>query len=134
MNIRSATISDIELLHTYDQHIRKQEWNNILPLHRVYLLEENAQFAGWLRYQLFWDNTPFMNMLYILEEHRSKGFGKQLVAHWEKEMKRMGYHTVMTSTAANETAQHFYHQLGYKTVGGFFPAGEGFELILSKSL
>ena len=90
--------------------------------------------VGWLRYNLFWDNTPFMNMLYILEEFRGEGFGKEFVAFWEVLMKKLGYEIVITSTASDEYAQHFYNKLGYSVIGGFTIVGDPYELILSKKL
>lgn len=118
----------------WDKHISNQEIQNLIQLNRVYISEQDNQFIGWLRYNLFWDNTPFMNMLYILEEFRGKGYGKSLVEFWETEMKNSGYNVVMTSTASDEYSQHFYNRLGYRTIGGFIPNGESYEIILSKKL
>lgn len=33
--------------------------------------------------------------------------------HWENEMRSLGFKMVMTSTQADEQAQHFYRKLGY---------------------
>ena len=71
MEIRFATMKDIDTLYFYDKHIGKQE---------------------------------------------------------------LEYSNVMTSTASNEYAQHFYNKLGYIAVGGFSPVGEPYEIILSKVL
>jgi ribosomal protein S18 acetylase RimI-like enzyme len=49
-------------------------------------------------------------------------------------MHRSGYHIVMTSTASDEYAQHFYRKLGYTAIGGFALPGDPYELILSKEL
>ena len=132
--IRTAKLSDTELLFFYDRHISKAELENVIGLGRLFILEFEGCFAGWLRYGLFWDNTPFMNMLFLLEEYRGKGLGKMLALFWERKMAESGYSEVMTSTASDEYAQHFYIRLGYKIVGGFAPSGEPFELILSKQL
>lgn len=134
MKIRLAQTNDLERLSLNDKHINKSELENLIRLNRVYIIEINGKFIGWLRYNLFWDNTPFMNMLYILEENRGQGLGKLLVEHWEKEMKTFGYNIVMTSTASDEYAQHFYMKLGYKAIGGFTPFGDPFEVILSKQI
>ena len=85
MLIRSAMPNDIEILTKQDKHISKQELENSIRLGRVYVAEENGNFVGWLRYNLFWDNTPFMNMIYLLEENRGTGFGKHLVEYWENQ-------------------------------------------------
>lgn len=134
MEIRIATERDIDLIASYDIHVDRKELKNILTLGRVYIAEKNGNFIGWLRYNLFWDNTPFMNMLYFLKEERGRRYGTKLVKHWENEMKKVGYKNVMTSTASDEYAQHFYIKLNYKTVGGFIPEGEPFEIILWKCL
>lgn len=134
MRIRKATEKDVRILSEKDRHICKSELRNLIQLKRIYIAERNHQLTGWLRYGLFWDNTPFMNMLYLLEDFRGKGYGKALVGHWETEMKQSGYGVVMTSTAADEYAQHFYHKLGYKTVGGFTPQDSSYEIILEKQL
>ncbi len=134
MDIRNAQWDDIPALVRLDRHISRQELENSVRLGRVYIAEEQGEFAGWLRYNLFWDNTPFMNLLYVLDGHRGEGFGRALVEYWEVQMKQAGYKTVMTSTQSNEYAQHFYERLGYAAAGGFLPPGEGYELILSKKL
>ena len=134
MRIRFAEIEDLNIISLYDKHIKVNELKNLIGLGRVLILEENNDFCGWLRYNLFWDNTPFMNMLYFLESKRGKGYGKKLVEFWEIEMRKLEYEVVMTSTASNEYSQHFYLKLGYKTVGGFMPEGEPYEIILLKHL
>lgn len=134
MLIRIAVPKDIEMLTRYDHHVARQELENIIRLKRVYIAEEQGEFVGWLRYSLFWDSIPFMNMLYLLEDSRGRGCGKQLVRFWEEQMKKSNYETVMTSTQSNEYAQHFYDRLGYLAIGGFRLNNDPFELILSKSI
>ena len=131
---RYATPDHIDLLTANDKNIDKAEMLNLIGLKRVYIMEEDNEFIGWLRYNLFWDNTPFMNMIHLKDENRGKGNGRKFVEFWEDEMRRLGYKTVMTSTASDEFAQHFYIKLGYSTIGGFLPSGDKFEVILSKKL
>ena len=86
--IRYANENDIEIISKYDKHISKEELVNIIKLKRVIVMYEDNKFVGWLRYNLFWDNTPFMNMLYLLDNERGKGKGSRLVIFWENEMKQ----------------------------------------------
>ena len=83
-----------------------------------YVLLENDKPVGLLRYNLFWDNTPFCTMLLIDWNNQKKGYGKELLEYWEKDMKSQGYDFVLTSTQVDETTQHFYRKLGYKDCGG----------------
>ncbi len=95
---------------------------------------ENDHFAGWLRFNLFWDEIPFMNMLYLSEEYRGQGYGGRLVTFWEKEMKDNGYGMVLTSTLSSEQAQFFYRKNGYVDCGSLLLPGEDLEIILRKKL
>lgn len=134
MNIRLAENEDLNTILLYDRHISREELANLIMLGRVYVAAEDGQFCGWLRYNLFWDNTPFMNLLYLLENVRGKGGGRALTEYWESEMRKAGYHTVMTSTQSDEYAQHFYQHLGYKAIGSFMPDDDPMEIILAKKL
>ena len=134
MEIRLAVMEDAETIKKYDFHISNQELKNNIWLKRVYIAEKNGRFVGWLRYNLFWDNMPFMNMLYVLDDYRGNGIGKKLVEYWENNMKLLNYKMVMTSSASNEYAQHFYNKLGYNTIGGFLLEDSPFEVIFSKKI
>ena len=133
MNIRFAQNKDVEILARYDRHISKEEIENSILRKYVYIAEDNGWFLGWLRYNLFWDSIPFMNMLYILEGYRDMGIGRRIVAFWENEMSRHGYKIFMTSTQADESAQHFYFKIGYEAIGGFRLGSEPYEIIFAKN-
>lgn len=132
MNIRLATADDVPVLIKYDKHISTEELALSIKLRRIYIAEKGGSFAGWLRYSMFWDNTPFMNMLYILGEFQNLGIGKSLTQLWENDMKSKGFDTLMTSTVSSEYAQHFYNKLGYYAIGGFTLPGDEYEIIMCK--
>lgn len=134
MTIRIATMADLPVLASHDHHVSETELANLIRLGRVTVCEADGQFAGLLRWNLFWDNTPFLNMLFLLPPHRGKGFGRALMSHWEVRMENLGFDRVMTSTASDEYAQHFYQKLGYTAIGGFTPSGDSYEIIFEKSL
>ncbi len=102
-----------------DRHLPEAEFENKVNSKRGYILLENGMPVGLLRYNLFWDNTPFCTMLFIDNAFQRRGYGSALMNHWEKDMKKQGYGIVLTSTQVDETAQHFYRKLGYKDCGGF---------------
>ena len=132
--IRYANENDIEIISKYDKHISKEELANIIKLKRVIVMYEDAKLVGWLRYNLFWDNTPFMNILYLLDNERGKGNGSRLVIFWEDEMKQKNYEFVLTSTQSNEEAQFFYRKIGYVDSGALLLPNEPLEIILYKKL
>lgn len=134
MTIRIATQKDLSRIGEQDRHISREELGNLIALGRVAVAEEGEAFLGWMRWNLFWDNTPFLNMLYLQEPHRGKGYGKAMMDWWEAEMQSRGYDTLMTFSASDEYAQHFYQKLGYSAIGGFFLPGDPYELIFAKKL
>ena len=132
--IRYAEEKDIFFLSERDKHISKDELENSVRLNRIIILFVDEKFAGWLRYNLFWDNMPFMNMLYITDGLRGKGYGKELVTFWENEMRRKGYDRVLTSTLSSEQAQFFYRKLGYTDIGSLLLPDEPLEIILMSDI
>ena len=69
--VRKAEQRDLDFLLTYDRHIAPQELQSVVAMGRMLVLEAESGIIGWLRWNLFWDNTPFMTMLYLLEGARS---------------------------------------------------------------
>lgn len=130
--IRLAEVDDAPLILRYDHHIAAAVLDCGIKQGLVYVACDGERFAGWLRYNLFWDNTPFMNMLYLLPDYRGKGLGRRFVAKWEEDMKSRSFNYLMTSTQQNEYAQHFYLKLGYKAVGGFMQPDGEYEILLAK--
>lgn len=134
LKIRLAEECDFEILSRNDKHISAEMLKKKISDKNILIAEKDGEFAGWLRYNLFWDEMPFMNMLFVTEKFRGTGIGGALVRRWEKMMSEQGYKFLLTSTQANEYSQHFYRKLGYNDLGGFFPFGEEYEIILGKHL
>jgi len=111
--------SDKTFWYHLDQHLSEQEFENKVQTKRGYILLLNDKPIGLLRYNLFWDNTPFCTMVFVEQEYQGKGYGRQLIQYWEHDMKAQGYKMLLTSTQVDEEAQHFYRKLRYKDCGGF---------------
>lgn len=119
IEIRYVELEDKELWYTLDAHLPEIQFENKVRDKRGYVLKVDGKMVGLLRYGLFWDNTPFCNMLIVDYAYQKHGYGKMLMDYWEKDMKSQGYGMVLTSTQVDESAQHFYRKLGYKDCGGF---------------
>ena len=127
MLIRYAQLNDMTEWFRLDGHLPEAVFEEKIRNKQGYLLTEDDKMIGLLRYNLFWDNTPFCTMLFIDSDHRKKGYGKLLMEHWEQDMRSRGYGMLMTSTQVDEDAQHFYRKLGYKDCGGFVVDVPGYE-------
>lgn len=135
MKIEYGSELDFQFILDNDRHVSKRLIKNKLKEKEIMIVKnQDNKIIGWLRYSYFWDNTPFINMIYLNENYRNKGVGKQLVRFWEAEMRSKGYELVMTSTLSNEQAQHFYRRLGYKDSGSLLLDNEPLEIIFTKSI
>ncbi len=119
MEIRLVEKQDKEAWYALDEHLPESVFDEKVRCGQGYVYVEDEKIVGVLRYNLFWDNTPFCTMLFIDSDHRKQGYGKLLMERWEQDMKSQGYGMLMTSTRVDEDAQHFYRKLGYKDCGGF---------------
>jgi GNAT superfamily N-acetyltransferase len=108
----------------------------ILRQGRILLAQDHnaARPVAWLRWSLFWDEIPFMNLLWVEEARRRCGIGRLLVNEWESTCLHAGYAMVMTSTLSNESAQVFYRQIGYQDSGCLLLPGEPLEILFAKAL
>ena len=130
--IRYADMQDFAVIKEHDKHIAEPELKNILSAKRVLVQYQGDTFIGWLRFGLFWDSIPFINMLYILDAYRGQGNGTKLVSFWEDEMAKAGYRQALTSTQSNERAQFFYRKIGYTECGALLLPKEPLEMFFIK--
>lgn len=127
MDIRYVEPEDKSFWYSLDKHLPEVEFYKKVRDNQGYILHINNKPVGLLRYNLFWDNTPFCTLLYIEEQYQRQGFGRSLMQYWEQDMMTRGYGMVLTSTQVDEEAQHFYRKLGYKDCGGFTVDVPGYE-------
>ena len=127
MKIRYLLSEDKPFWYSLDRHLPEAEFEKKVRDRQGYVLIADGRPVGLLRYNLFWDNTPFCTLLFIEEQHRNQGFGRSLMERWEQDMKSLGYGMILTSTQVDEEAQHFYRKLGYKDCGGLTVDVPGYE-------
>ena len=91
INIRYVQIEDKDFWYSLDKHLPETEFENKVRDKRGYVMLLDEIPIGLLRYNLFWDNTPFCTLLYIDQNYQRKGYGKTLMDFWEHDMKSQGY-------------------------------------------
>lgn len=136
-SIRYANDNDLSFWLALD-HIRTSEFQIKVRDRRAYVMEVDGNPIGIMRYNLIWDQIPFLTLIIFQEEYRRKGFGRQAMTLWEDELRSLRYELVMTSTDVDESAQHFYRKLGYQDKGCLImdipPFIENMEMFLMKAL
>ncbi|MFT3874399.1 MAG: GNAT family N-acetyltransferase [Nocardioides sp.] len=134
MTTRTATDSDLPVLVELDGHVSSLDLTDIVKSGRVMVAEVEGAVVGLLRWGLFWDQVPFMNLLWVVPESRGQGVGTALVEAWEQAQRAAGHAMVLTSTVSAESAQHLYRRLGYVDSGVLLLPDEPAELIFRKPL
>ena len=130
MEIRLAVGRDHPNLRRYDRHIPSIRLADCVNNNQVYVLELDGNVVGVLRYSLFWQTIPFLDLIYLDENIRGQGWGSKMMDFWERQMAQRGYDHVMLSTQADETAQEFYRKLGYEPAGAFWPPEQDVEELM----
>ncbi len=138
MEIKIVTDQDKEFVMSIDKHIDDISYANRVYTKSGYVIWEKDRRIGIILHCVIWDRIPFMNLIWLSEEHRGKGFGRGAILAWEEEMKNRGYRMVLISTQVDEDAQYLYRTLGYIDCGGWVfcntPFDQPMELFLRKVL
>lgn len=134
VSIRYVQDGDKEFWFSLDKHLPETEFGKKVRDKQGYVLLIDDLPVGILRYNLFWDNTPFCTLLYIAEKYQRNGYGKRLMDFWESEMLALGYDWILVSTQSDESAQHFYRALGYGDCGYLLAPDQPMEIFLIKHL
>ena len=121
MEITLATPCHTDTIQHFDRHIPPDRLRECICNNQIYILSDNTQVIGYLRFSLFWQTNPFLDLIYLDSNWRGQGWGTSMMRFWEEAMALQGYRYVMLSTQEDETAKYFYEKLGYKMAGSFLP-------------
>ena len=65
ITIKYVTQEDKDFWYSLDAHLPEKEFKKKVRDHQGYVLFDDDVPKGILRYNLFWDNTPFCTMLFV---------------------------------------------------------------------
>lgn len=130
MEMQPADSRHMEAIQIYDRHIPAARLAECIRAGQVLVLLDGERVVGVLRWSLFWQTIPFLDLIYLDEACRDKGLGTRMMARWESDMASQGYKSVMLSTQADETAKYFYEKLGYRRIGAFLPPEQEAEELM----
>ena len=80
--LTTVTEQDKEFVMSMDRHVQDSAYANRVFTKSGYVIRTKDKRIGTMSHCILWDNIPFLNFLFIEEEYRGKGFGKQAVALW----------------------------------------------------
>ncbi|MGD1895444.1 MAG: GNAT family N-acetyltransferase [Phormidesmis sp.] len=118
MKVRYANEGDFVWLADSDSHV-SNEWVSRCITNKEYLIcDDKRGQIGFLRYSFFWGTIPYMDMIFVLENHRRIGVGTALFNFWETKMRESNATILMTSFTAGEEASYDWHRRnGFKKSG-----------------
>jgi GNAT superfamily N-acetyltransferase len=120
MNICESTREERELLNSKlvdfnRENVPFQQSKDWIGLSYV-LKDETGQAIAGINAMLYCWNILYIDILYVEDDHRSKGYGKLLLDRAESESKKLGGYMSHLDTF-DWQAREFYEHLGYKVFG-----------------
>ena len=130
MTIRTAVPADLDGIRNYDRHIPASRLEDCIRRGLVDVLEDDGKIRGVLRWNLFWQSLPFLDLIFLDDSLRGQGWGTKMMAHWERNMAFLGYEDGLLTTQSDETSKFFYEKLGYTLCGTFLPPEQDVEELM----
>jgi L-amino acid N-acyltransferase YncA len=152
MTIRRASIDDLmviteiynEAIHktvaTFDTTPKTLEeqkiwFNDHGPKNPIMVAECSGRVVGWASLSEWSDRCAYSDTaeisLYVKEEYRGKGIGKELLETIIQEGEKAGLHTVIARIAeGNEVSVHLHESVGFEKIGVMKEVGRKFGKLL----
>jgi len=156
LNIRRATQADLDQITeiyndaiqktsaTFDTEPKTREQQEIWfashdNRHPLFVVDENGIIAAWASLSQWSNRCAYSNTaeisLYVMEEHRRKGIGKQLMRSILQEGKTVGLHTVIARIAGgNKISVDLCLSFGFQYIGTMKEVGRKFGNLLDVHL
>lgn len=161
LQIRNATINDIEVIRSLSFRIWPQTYSDILSQEQIdYMLElmyskealETQMREGHSFYLLYSDQEPVgfasvnelsagvfkLQKIYVLPQEQGKGSGKFLLQAIVDKLKKVNAKVLQLNVNRNNRAQSFYKKLGFSIVKSEdIEIGKGFfmnDYVMEKNL
>jgi len=93
---------------------------------QIFLLTVDDDPAGYLSIGYLWSTVPYIDMLWIGEDYRNKGFSRDLLGFVEAYLKERGNALLYSSSQADEAEPQAWHRhMGFVECGVISSLNEG---------
>lgn len=112
----------------YSEEEITSQFNN--PNYHYYLLGNEKNFYGIMGFENHYEeNTTKLHRIYITEEGKGKGLGKEAIQFLKNQILKMGDQRIILAVNKQNPSYHFYLSQGFKVYEeGVFDIGNGFVM------
>lgn len=132
--LRTAQDTDFDFLRDFSSECREDQLRAQIRDGRLRIINSSEGPVGFIKFYVLWEVLPFVEVIIIREESRGRGLGRAAIRSWEEEMSARSFQRAITSTQANETAQHFWRRIGYQDCGSLALPGRPVELFMYRDI
>lgn len=154
--VRRATEGDLEAItHIYNEAIRttvatfdtqpktmeeQKAWFSAHgPRYPILVAQEGGLVIGWASLSMWSDRCAYSDTaeisVYVKEEHKGKGVGRQLMEALMREGQAAGLHTVIARISeGNEVSIRLHRSFGFEHIGIMREVGKKFGRLIDVTL
>lgn len=124
--VRFAGPDDLEWCVVYDGHVTEKIIRNKIVNDEIIVVELDGQTVGYIRLEFLWSTTPYIGLIFIIDEYRNAGIGRKMVEYLEDYLCAHGHDKLMSSSQANEPEPQAWHRaVGFEECGMLSGLNEG---------
>ena len=123
IDLKRKQVEDIETrLEEYDEKYTKQDLEGVI---QIGIIDDNNHLIGGLDACVTTFKILYVSTLFVDEEYRRQGYGRQMIEEMEKRAKSLGVNTIRLDTF-DWQGKEFYQALGYQVVGHYENKEDGY--------
>ncbi len=122
VTLTKEQVEDIEeRLSVFDENYINYKMNGCIQIG----IEEDQKLIAGLDACITAFKILYVSTVFVDEDYRRKGYGKQLICEMEKQAVEMGVNMIRIDTF-NWQGKEFYEALGYEIVGSYENTADGY--------
>lgn len=113
MEIRFATLKDFNQVRLFDPHskyIDPEKIRQKLKNEEIIIATINSEIIGIIKFSYFWATRPFLDLIWIKENQRNKGIGKELLNYLENYLTSEKHNYLFSSAEEKDKEAILWHK------------------------
>ena len=117
VNVRFANSDDVDFLLKNTQ-LTSDQINSKIQIDELIIASNNSNKIGLLVLDKLWSHIPFIAYIWVSEENRGHGVGKDLLKFLEDYLTQSNEKTLFSSSMENALKSQAWHKkMGFKETG-----------------